>query len=841
MTDNVQELEKALIDNNPILFLGAGFSYKGINSFGEIPTGKELTKEIFDKFVAGNVDHRDAQEIESFNLQDMCQFVDTNLEKKDELRAFLIERLSDVEPQDFHMCLPSYPWKKIYTVNIDDLVERIYWKAEEKIIVQNGSKKKDSGEDVEYIKLHGCVKAPDQPFVFSRTEYTNLISSKINFKLNDLVSDIQREDFIFVGASLDESDIDYYITQYENAGYFRKRKLFFVDPKPSVKLRGRVKELGGRVIEWTAEEFLLYVKKLDYNPSELEKIRNRLNYSGIFLYKDIINSLPKSETYESRLYEGFNAKWQDVIEGWLFENPAEVDIKKKIDSIDFKNYSSYCLALFGRSFSGKDCILKQLGHYLDNIGYQVLEYNGKSWDIKTLKEYIQKEKQQMFALLIGNASFYYKIIEKLLQSEWNGNKLLIVSTSRKYYHVKKRYYLEGNPYEEIYITDKINVSYAGAIFDKLKEKGYLGHLPLDRERSIPQIVRKANLINFFTNLTYGEGFKKRISKTIKDILDSDEQIKNLYVELSIFDKADLTYYPYELLTARYSIDFNMFQKDRYNDLSDEQRLIVDYVRIDETGVSLKNELLVDNVWKKMNVYDTRKTIMNILKSISGKVSEHEDGYWRIIFESLLKEDRLEKRFKFKMNDILTLYYDIKEEFDGISYYWLQLGIAEQRNNDYTKALNHLNMARSIRPRAYQIQHAIARNYLKHANYIKDIITAKALFEEGEKNMLELINSREHYKNKAKNYSIHCYIFEKIKFILKHNLDISNSDLNEMKWLLDSVKDDDYVKGLKGDYVKLLKQKDKLGLLRMKLGDDYFEAIGKEVIIDDGYDKLVDSY
>lgn len=63
----------------------------------------------------------------------------------------------------------------------------------------------------------------------------------------------------------------------------------------------------------------------------------------------------------------------------------------------------------------------------------------------------------------------------------------------------------------------------------------------------------------------------------------------------------------------------------------------------------------------------------------------------------------------------------------------------------------------------------------------------------------------------------------------------------MKWLLDSVKDDDYVKGLKGDYVKLLKQKDKLGLLRMKLGDDYFEAIGKEVIIDDGYDKLVDSY
>lgn len=52
MTDNVRELEKALINDNPILFLGAGFSYKGVNSFGEIPTGKELTKEIFDYFEA---------------------------------------------------------------------------------------------------------------------------------------------------------------------------------------------------------------------------------------------------------------------------------------------------------------------------------------------------------------------------------------------------------------------------------------------------------------------------------------------------------------------------------------------------------------------------------------------------------------------------------------------------------------------------------------------------------------------------------------------------------------------------------------------------------------------
>ena len=70
--------------------------------------------------------------------------------------------------------------------------------------------------------MHGCVNAPDEPLIFSKTEYDNLISSRVNFKHNNLISDIQNENFIFVGASLDERDIDYYISHYENAGHFRK-------------------------------------------------------------------------------------------------------------------------------------------------------------------------------------------------------------------------------------------------------------------------------------------------------------------------------------------------------------------------------------------------------------------------------------------------------------------------------------------------------------------------------------------------------------------------------------------------------------------------------------------
>ena len=57
----------------------------------------------------------------------------------------------------------------------------------------------------------------------------------------------------------------------------------------------------------------------------------RLNYSGIYLLKDILNSIPKDEVYESRLYEGYNSNWHDLKDGWLFETSNIYEIYEKID------------------------------------------------------------------------------------------------------------------------------------------------------------------------------------------------------------------------------------------------------------------------------------------------------------------------------------------------------------------------------------------------------------------------------------------------------------------------------------------------------------------------------
>ena len=371
----------------------------------------------------------------------------------------------------------------------------------------------------------------------------------------------------------------------------------------------------------------------------------------------------------------------------------------------------------------------------------------------------------------------------------------------------------------------------------------MGNISTTESTGIQEIIKEKNYINLFTTITYGSGFKKRLKKTSKEVLASNPEIKNLYIELTIFDKADLSYYPSELLTARYSIDFGMFVRKNYKELSRVQALIVDFVKLDEQGVGLKNVILVNEVWGSLSRNEKKHAIVHILKEISPYVEENENNYWKIIFESILKEDCLEKKFGLKLKEILSIYYQLKVEFSDISYYWLQLGIAEQKCNEYNKALNHLNMAHVIRPKAYQIQHAIGRNYLKFANYLSDSVQADALFKQGEEIMLELINSSEYYKEKAKNYSIHCYVLEKIQYIKRHKKQVSNRELLQIKQYIDMIKNDKdvYIDSMVVRYINLLKKLNKLEIVSMKPDDIYFKALSKKDNTNDVQDVLIESY
>ena len=128
--------EQLLIDRmsirTPILVLGAGFS-KGIQSQDgkPLPAGHELAEELFDEVLAKSktVKKEDLEEYraERSDLKKTCDNIEMEhlVEQRD---RFLQKRFSGCRclGGDFHMFLLDYPWRHIFTLNIDDLVEAIY-------------------------------------------------------------------------------------------------------------------------------------------------------------------------------------------------------------------------------------------------------------------------------------------------------------------------------------------------------------------------------------------------------------------------------------------------------------------------------------------------------------------------------------------------------------------------------------------------------------------------------------------------------------------------------------------------------------------------------------------
>ncbi|WP_029201535.1 SIR2 family protein [Oribacterium sp. NK2B42] len=819
-TNDWSKLDELLLATPPVLFLGAGFSRGAINKANS-EDGHGLKKIILDDFFRDDPDY---EELEKMNLRDLCEEAYI-AGKKSELIELLTESFNNTtvrDKNDYHLKLVEYPWAVIYSVNIDDLVEYIYRFEKRKLVVWHGNGKQPQNNGVtELIKLHGCVNYPEEGYIFSRSDYTDLTSSKLDAKLNEFTSDLLSKNVIFVGASLDEPDIEYYLSVYEKAGYTRTNQIFFIDPKPSRSLRSRVKRLDATLIEASAEEFINHVSSLKFNPNELEKARIKLEYYGVHRLSDVEKIF--ESPYDSKIYEGSYCKWQDVSEGWLYDDENYQNAKEELEKLlSDKTNNNHCYSVYGRVFSGKSCLIKKLAYDLSKKGFEILEYRGKRFNYYSVVNYIKLSSSKNLALLIDNASYYYEQIERLLHEQLPGKQLLILTASREYYHKRKRYYLEGNSFIDCRQMDKFSRSDACNIRDTLDKKVRLSYMTtMDKSQQVAEICRLGSVSNLIVGLTYGGVIKGAKIKYVKTFENLNTYEKKLLIELAILDEMEFEYYPMELFVERYGSIIDFYNNCRLTRL-------VDFIRFDEFGLSLNNTIIGKEILDKAK--NKEQIILELLKTIANRVYEEDRSIWYILFQCLLKVEILEKRLRIRKDSIKNMFLELKSEYGKISYFWLQFGLFEQSQGAYVTALGYLEKSASIRPKAFKIQHALARNYMCYANSLGNFEKADVLFKTGESKMKALIESTNSIERKARPYSISSYVSEKVKFIdkFKQYQAPSGNDLKYMGRILEYVEPDDYTKSAFHKFYRLLTILGKTNVVRMTPQSPYFKFIGEKV-------------
>lgn len=786
----LQSLDR-ILSLNPILFTGSGYSKGAQNGNGkEIPSGEGLKLLIIESLLGFTKESEEYQQLKEASLSDICTFAANEISSQ-RLKDYMISVFRDCAPQEYHKVIAQFPWKKIYTTNIDDLMENAVERG--KLTVQNTSRQFSftQAKSKEYLKLHGCVRNPDGEIVFSRRDYIDSMMKSTDYRFSSFASDMQTENFIFIGTSYDEIDLDYYLKLYEHNGNRSVQgKAFFINPSPTIIFASKVRKAGGEIIEWTTEEFATHLKSLQSSKQfgdsrTTSEIPSYINVNKLYdRCKTIVN-------YRSNLYLGEYPEWRDVFYDWDFINPQIQSVFNQIlQSVESKAPHIAVASLHGRSLSGKSTYLKRLGYMFMSEGYQVYEFVGRRMDYYYFYKRCCELPDSNIALLVDNGSFYYAAIRSLVaQFQKSCKTIVVITTSREYHHNRKRYHLSADDfYNEYEITGEVIqpsnmgvVTFAENIERRLDEKGYLGSMKaMVKEERLHKIEKVNDVSTLMFNITQSPQFRARIISDYNSMESyASKQTMDFLCLLAIFQRLDLPFFPLELLGMWNTADyFNILQES--NDFTKY---------IDESNsIELRNNILTNTILSKKSEVQKITLIRDILCLVSPQVSETVHSYWNEIQSVLMKGKALRGKLKISNLAVKNMLTEIKNYYNDDYNYWIQVGISEQSDGEYERALNHFRQAESISPNSYLVQNAIARNYLRQANSMRNYDEAKVYFEEGERGMLALIKDREEFQVKA--FSTHCYLFEKIKFVKRNKIVLKNKELESMYTLLKNIVDRD---------------------------------------------------
>lgn len=191
---------------NVVLFAGAGFSSGATNPRGtEPPAGQQLAE-----LLAGECGWKYQGE----DLPVVFEQAESRL-GSGTLHNLLFSLYRDCRPADWHFIVPRLFWYRIYSTNIDDVIENSYSRTPAQrlrsIVCPAAYEDRDTWfEDTQCVHLHGSVLDMGKGLTFTLADFAQQTASPSPW-YQTLVDDMYSNSFIFVGTRLNEPPFYHYL------------------------------------------------------------------------------------------------------------------------------------------------------------------------------------------------------------------------------------------------------------------------------------------------------------------------------------------------------------------------------------------------------------------------------------------------------------------------------------------------------------------------------------------------------------------------------------------------------------------------------------------------------
>jgi hypothetical protein len=418
------------------LLLGAAASLGSMNAKGEdVPLAEPFKLELC-KIKSAKTGH---------SLQRIYQTLTA-----EEVEKHVTQRFSGCVPGAALRAIPTFLWRRIFTLNIDDALEAAYALGEPYQIPASRNYR-DPYEDVRdrshvpIIHLHGFVGQPQDGYIFSREAYLQIIKSS-NPWMVVLSQILASEPFFIIGSSLDEVDLDFFLSLRSQATARADRgPSILVEPYGDVVTDTECARLDLIRFPGTAEEFVQYIDSNVRNrprPHELVSAEDRSifvdepsTHDVASFYADFekVPVAAEADTHNPRFFFGHSPTWGDLAQDYDISRPLNASVVAAINKC-FSGVSEARIVFISDHVGvGKTTSLRRVGFDVARQGVTVLTCSAISrLEPRFTATMLNKIAGRCLVLVDDFADQVYSI-ESILES-LDKDDLIFLAAERSYRH-----------------------------------------------------------------------------------------------------------------------------------------------------------------------------------------------------------------------------------------------------------------------------------------------------------------------------------------------------------------------------------------------------------------------
>jgi len=410
--ENNMHLERIIqlsLEGKISLFLGAVVSLSS-----ELPTTTMLVNSIKTKF--------NKAKFRTDDLMDCCQsIIDSDwYDGRKELEKHIRSIFLGKKPSQWHLKLPEYNWRAIFTTNFDDIIEQAYrdGKSPKKDYypVLTDSFSIEDRSTLYIFKLMGTVLARNNDpgkMVLSNSDY--LENVKMRLKSAEVLQDIVQDGtLVFIGYGGDDQFIFHLIDELlKKSGSYAPSKSYMLLKNLS-SIEGERQKLSRRGIIPVECSFEKFIELLSNKPKIPKTPINKICTAKIFGYNLCFTSdelkpytkffdLLTEEKIDSEpgnkddFFRGINNSWGAYERDWDFKrtiytspNGIKSIVKQEL-SRQFPRQNKVLL-ITGMPGIGKTMIVRRLEYDFYLKGIPIVHFNGtkNKFDYKLLDSFLME-------------------------------------------------------------------------------------------------------------------------------------------------------------------------------------------------------------------------------------------------------------------------------------------------------------------------------------------------------------------------------------------------------------------------------------------------------------------